>query len=137
MQSEEVARLEEVASLGRAMSIYWCLVEHVDPSRLRKYKSKPLSDREGIGLFYSKSLGDSSLNLDMASSEWTELLKAIIQISVEPRRTDIEKALGRFDVDGNLWHPDENNDLSKRMQSQGIKMMISHIATKKRNYDLF
>jgi len=127
-------QLEEVASLGRAMTIYWALCEHVPAAKVKKYKAKEMEER--VGLFYTKGLAE---NLDEGCSDWKELLKEIIKLNVEPKRTDIEKSLDRFDGnwDGKLWHPSEEHELSKRMQSQGLKMMISHIAQKKRNYDLF
>ena len=127
-------QLEEVASLGRAMSIYWAICEHVPAARVKKYKAKEMDDR--VGLFYTKGLAE---NLDEACCDWKGLLKELIQLNVEPKRTDVEKALERFDGnhDGKLWHPSEEHDLSKRMQSQGIKMMISHIAMKKRILSYF
>ena len=125
--------IQEIASLGRAMSLYWALCEHVPNDKIRKYKAKDMDDR--VGLFYSAGLAE---NLDEACCEWKPLLKEMIEINVEPKRLDIEKALDRFsgNHDHKLWHPNEEHDLSKRMQSQGLKMMISHIALKKRNYEL-
>mgnify|MGYP001336329334 CR=1 FL=1 len=41
-----------------------------------------------------------------ACKDWKDLLMEIIQLSVEPKRTDLERALARFDGnhDGELWH---------------------------------
>ena len=127
-------QLEEVASLGRAMSLYWALLEQVPPATVKKHKAKKMEDR--VGMFYNSGLAE---HLDEACKDWKDLLMEIIQLSVEPKRTDLERALARFDGnhDGELWHPSEDHELGKRMQSQGLKMMISHIAAKKRNYNLF
>ena len=114
------------------MSIYQCLCEYVPAKTLRAYASKPMEDR--VGIFFNDGLAE---HLDEACVDWRQLLMAIITVSVEPKRLDIEKALGRLDAsrdgDKKLFHDGEEHNLGKRMQSQGIKMMISHIALKKRS----
>ena len=120
-------QFEEVASQGRAMTIYWAFCEHVPADKLNKYKSKPMDER--TGMFWHSGLTE---HLDEACVEWKQLLKEIISINVEPKRTDVEKAMARWDSahNGLLFHADNEHELGKRWQSQGIKNMISHVALK-------
>ena len=83
--------LDAVIESGRAMSYYWALVEHVDNRKLRELSKREEKDK--FGLFYDNGL---SANLDQACLEWRPLLLAVMEISVEPRRLDIQNALKRF-----------------------------------------
>ena len=110
------------------------LCEHIPSHKLAAVRD-PSNPPYVKGLFYDKSMNES-VYLDKACEEWEALLSAIIKAQVEPNRKDIESALGRLNASyqHRVFHPDADDDNSVRFQAQGIKMMISRIADRKRAF---
>lgn len=123
---------QELASSARSIMFYWMLCEHIPSHKLAGVRD-PSNPPYVKGLFYDKSMNES-VYLDKACEEWEPLLSQIIKAQVEPNRKDLEGALGRLNAsyENRVFHPDPDNDNGVRFQAQGIKMMISRIADRKR-----
>ena len=111
------------------MAYFRALCEHVDTKALTAFKK----DRK-VGLFYDKSMMEVKY-VQQACVEHRVLLRAILEINPEPPRVELQQALDRLNAqhDNLLFDGDENSDYGSRMQSQGLRLMISFISKKSRN----
>ena len=82
--------LSTLIQSGRAMSYYWAFTENVSPQVLRRLSERSMEDK--YGLFWDKGMAAS---INQTCEEWADLLVAIMSISVEPNRLDLQAALTR------------------------------------------
>lgn len=127
-------RYQAVVSSAQSIMYHWIFCEKIPHHKLASVKD-PSNPPYVTSLFYDKSLLEP-VHLDKACEEWEQLLLEILKQSVEPSRLQLQAALDRLNAvwDKRLFHPDPNDDRSSRLQAQGIKMMISRISDRKRNF---
>ena len=127
-------QFQHLVTSAHSTMYHWIFCEKIPQHKLAALKDVS-SPPYVKSLFYDKSMKETCF-LDKACEEWEPLLIEVIKQNVEPNRKSLEIGLARLNSshDKKLFHPDSDHDNSIRFQSQGIKMMISRIADKKRNF---
>ena len=115
------------------------MCENADHELLASFRkdlnsSKSLRRERVIGMCWDKSMNQST-HLATACVEHGPLLRAILEIAIDPTLKCLTQALERFGGQHgeNMFDDEENSDFSSRSQAQGIKIMLAYLGKRSRN----